>query len=199
MAIKTRNGFQLSGHVNGQVSPASHRYQKSTTQGANSVIYVGDPVALTSAGTVSRYHANTSAGWPETWNWLGVCTGIFETEDGRPLTHRTNKFAATSDSFWIDVIDDPDAVWEVSYGATANQTVIGSLAYVQYATPVTAAGISGAGLSSAQPAATAVAAGLRIIGVVNLSRDGANASNADQDGRVRVIAADHTFRNSDTN
>jgi hypothetical protein len=198
MVLKTRNGFQLSGHLNGSVCPPAHRYQKSTTANADNVIYVGDPISLTSAGTVSRLHANTSAGGAQngTFNYLGVCTGIYETEDGRPLTHRTNKYAATADAFWIDVIDDPDAVWEVSYGATANQTVMGSLAGVQYATPVTAAGISGAGLSSAQPAATADATMFRVIQVVNLDRDGANSSNNDQDGRVRVIANNHIFRNT---
>jgi hypothetical protein len=124
---------------------------------------------------------------------LGVCTGIYETEDGRPLTHRTNKYAATADAFWLDVIDDPDAIWEVSYGASANQTIHGAIAGAFYAAPVSAAGISGAGLSSAAAIASG-ANGFRVIGVVNLQRDGANASNNDLTGRVRVIAADHIFR-----
>lgn len=194
MAIKPRNGFQLSGRVGGGNVAHANRYQKATTHGVNSVIRVGDPVALTSAGTVTRYHANTSAGWPATWNWLGVATGIFEDQNGRPLTHRTRKYSVTADAHWIDVITDPDAIFEVSYGATANQTVIGSLAYVQYEGSGGNTGLSQAGLSSGQPAATAVAAGLRIIGIVNLDQDG---FTNDQDGRVRVVAADHIFRNSD--
>lgn len=195
MAIKTRNGFQLAGRMGGGNVAHANRYQKSTAHGQDSVIRVGDPVALTSAGTVTRYHANVSGGFaPTTWNWLGVCTGIFEDQNGRPLTHRTRKYAVTADAFWCDVITDPDAIWEVSYGATANQTVIGSLTYVQYETSGGNVGLSMAGLSSAQPAATAVAAGLRVLGIQNLDQDG---FTNDQDGRVRVVAVDHVFRNSD--
>ena len=126
-------------------------------------------------------------------NTLGVCTGIFETEAGRPLTHRTRKYAATADAFWIDVIDDPDAIYEVSYGSTANQTAIGSISGIAYDAPVSAAGISGAGLQSAL-AITTVNASWRVVGIVNRQIDGANASNADQLGRVRVIAANHMYR-----
>ncbi len=195
MVLATRNGFQLSGSLHGSVALPATRFQKSTAQEGDSIIYVGDPISLTSAGTVVRLHVNDIAGGGQNGsnNLLGVCTGIFETEDGRPLTQRTLKHAATADAFWIDVITSPDAVYEVSYGSTANQTAIGSLSGVAYDTPVTAAGISAAGLQSALAIASAVGA-WRVVGIVNLQRDGANASNADQLGRVRVIAANHMYR-----
>ena len=195
MVLATRNGFQLSGHLYGTVAPPAHRYQKTATESVDSQIYVGDPVALTSAGVVTRAHANNQAGGGvnNSQNYIGICTGIFETEDGRPLTHRTNKFAASADAFWIDVIDDPDVIWEASYGSTANQTAIGSLTGIAYDTPVTAAGISGAGLQSAL-AMTSANPSFRVIGVVNLQIDGANASNNDQLGRVRVVSNSHLFR-----
>jgi len=126
MVLATRNGFQLSGHLNGTVCPPAHRYQKATDAGQNSVVYVGDPIALTSAGTVARIVEGSAPGFNTYNRYLGVCTGIFENEDGRPLTHRVRKYSATADAAWVDVIDDPDAVWEVSYNATANQTRIGS-------------------------------------------------------------------------
>ncbi len=199
MVLATRNGFQLSGHQNGTVCPPAHRYQKNTGQGVHgvdAVIYVGDPVSLTSAGTVSRAHANDKAGplINQATNYIGVCTGIYETEAGRPLTHRTRKYAATADAFWIDVIDDPDVVWEASYGLSANQTSIGSLTGILYNTPVSAAGISGAGLASAATEASTISVMFRVINVVNLQLDGANASNNDQTGRVRVIANNHLWR-----
>ncbi len=195
MVLASRNGFQLSSSLHGSVALPTQRFQKDSDAGDDGVIYVGDPVSLTSAGTVTRLHVNDLAGGGArgSHNLLGVCTGIFETEDGRPLTQRTNKFAATADAFWIDVIMSPDAVYEVSYGSTANQTAIGSLTGVAYDSPVSAAGISGAGVQSAL-AIVSGAAAWRVISVVNLQRDGANASNADQLGRVRVIAANHIFR-----
>ncbi len=194
MVLASRNGFQLSSSLHGSVALPTQRFQKGTDDGDDGVIFIGDPISLTSAGTVTRLHVNDEAGGGVrgSHNLLGVCTGIFETEDGRPLTQRTNKFAATADAFWIDVIISPDAVYEVSYGSTANQTAIGSLTGVAYDTPVTAAGISGAGVQSAL-AMTSANGAWRVIGVVNLQRDGANASNADQLGRVRVIAANHIF------
>ncbi len=195
MVLKTRNGFQLSGHVNGTVAPPAHRYQKSTVDGQDSVIFVGDPIALASAGTVTRLHQNDNVSGTVNSKYLGVCTGIFETEQGRPLTHRTNKWAATADSFWIDVIDDPDTTWEVSYGLSAAQTDIGSLTYVMYASANQQAGISGAGFGAASAAATAVAAGFRVIGIQNLNLDG---QTNDQDGVVRVIAVNHIFRSVET-
>lgn len=193
MAVKTSNGFQLCGHLGGGVHPPSHRYQKSVGGGQDSVVYVGDPVALTSAGTVTRLHANTStAGGAASNNWfLGVCTGIYEDQSGRPLTSRVRKYSATADAAWIDVIDDPDAVWEVSYTATANQTVLGSLAYVAYVSANTAAGISGAGLNGAHPAASTVSTPFKIIGINNLNLDG---FTNDQDGRVRVVCTNHVLR-----
>lgn len=195
MVLAARNGFQLSGHANGTVAPPAHRYQKATTGGADSVIYIGDPVSLTSAGTVVRLHPNDTEGGGQNGsnNYLGVCTGLYETEDGRPLTFRTNKWAATADAFWVDVIDDPDAVWEVSYGSTANQTSMGVLTGVAYDAPVSAAGISGAGVQSAL-AIVSGANAFRVIQIVNLQRDGANADNNDLSGRVRVIANDHIWR-----
>ena len=196
MAVKIRNGFQLSTRLGGGNVANAQRFQKATNQGENSVIRVGDPIALTSAGTVARYPANFSGATANTrvYNWLGVATGIYEDQNGRPLTHRTVKHSVTADTHWVDVITDPDAVYEVSYGATANQTVIGSLAYVQYETSAGNVGLSRAGLMSSQPAATALQAGLRIIDIVNLDQDG---FTNDQDGRVKVIAADHVYRNSD--
>ena len=197
MVLAARKGFQLSGSLNGNVALPATRFQKDTGTrgGGDSIIYVGDPISITSAGTVVRLHVNDQVGGGEngSQNLLGVCTGIYETEDGRPLTFRTNKHAATADAFWIDVITSPDAVYEVAYGSTANQTSVGSLAGVAYDTPVTAAGISGAGLSSALAIASAVGT-WRVIGVHNLQRDGANASNNDQLGVVRVIAANHIYR-----
>ncbi len=195
MVIATRNGFQLSGHLNGTVAPPARRFQKSIVGGADSVIFVGDPISLTSAGTVTRAHINDAAGGGQngSHNLLGVCVGLFETEAGRPLTHRTNKFAVTADAFWVDVITDPDAVYEVSYGSTANQTSIGVAAGVAYDAAVTAAGISGAGLQSALALVSSSPA-WRVIEVVNLQLDGANASNNDQRGRVRVVAANHLYR-----
>ena len=192
MVLATRNGFQLSGHLHGTVCPPAHRYQKTATQSVDSVIYVGDPVALTSAGVVTRAHANNDAGGGvnNSQNYIGICTGIFETEDGRPLTHRTNKFAASGDAFWIDVIDDPDAIWEASYGLSANQTAIGQLTGIIYETPVTAAGISGAGLASAASLVSA-SPSFRVIGIVNLNLDG---QTNDLSGRVRVISNSHLFR-----
>jgi hypothetical protein len=199
MAIKTRNGFQLSGHLNGNVNPPSHRYQKSTTNNQDSQIFVGDPVILTSAGTLKRIPDNKGGdtpNWEDNEQYLGVVTGIYETEDGRPLTHRTRKYAATADTFWCDVIDDPDAVWEVSMGESAVQTMIGAICYVEYASANQTAGISGAGVLVTATPGTTVATRFRVIDVVNLQRDGANASNADQDGRVRVVATEHVFRNT---
>ena len=191
MALATRNGFQLSGHVNGTVCPPAHRYQKSVAAGADSIIYIGDPVVLTSAGTVARVHGGSADDAVNYIQYLGVCTGIFETEAGRPLTHRTRKYAATADAFWLDVIDDPDAIWEASYGISANQTVIGSLAYVNYVSANTAAGISGAGLEADRP--TTVATPFRIVGIVNLNLDG---QTDDKEGRVRVIPAEPFLRTS---
>lgn len=195
MGLRARDGFQLSGHLNGTVAPPAHRFQKAVDRGQDSVIYVGDPIAITSAGTLARLPTYASAGANLDLgdNYIGVCTGIFENEDGRPLTHRTRKYAATADAFWLDVIDDPDAVWETSFNLSANQTNIGSLAYVAYSSANTAAGISGAGLAGLS-VGSATLQPFRIIGVVNLQRDGANASNADQSGRVRVIAGNHLYR-----
>ncbi len=197
MVLAARNGFQLSGHLNGTVAPAAHRYQKATDHGQDSVIYIGDPVVLTSAGQVNRVNANSStAGGRASNHWfLGVCTGIYETEQGRPLTHRTRKYAATADAYWVDVIDDPDAVWEVSYNGSANQTQIGTLAYVAYSSANTAAGISGAGLDYLEPAATAVSSPFRVVGIVNLNLDG---QTNDTTGRVRIISAEHVFRSVTT-
>ena len=129
MALRALNGFQLSSQRQGTTAPPAHRYQKSTVDSADGQIFIGDPVALTSAGTVTRLHLQDALGGirSDSLKPLGVCTGIFETESGRPLTHRTRKYAATADAFWIDVIDDPDVIWEVSYGASADQTVHGSL------------------------------------------------------------------------
>ncbi len=197
MVLAARKGFQLSGSLHGTMALPATRYQKDagTRGGGDSIIYVGDPVSLTSAGTVVRLHVNDLAGGGENGsnNLLGVCTGIFETEDGRPLTFRTRKYAATADSFWLDVITSPDAIYEVAYGSTANQTAIGTLSGVAYDTPVTAAGISAAGLQSAL-AIVSGAGAWRVVGVTNLQRDGANAANADQLGMVRVIAANHIYR-----
>ncbi len=196
MVIATRNGFQLSGHLNGTTAPPATRFQKSTDGGQDGIIYVGDPISLTSAGTVLRAHRNDAVdgGRNGSNNPIGVCTGIFETEDGRPLTHRTNKFAVTADAFWIDVITDPDALYEVSFGATANQTAIGAVGGVTYDTAVTAAGISGAGMLSAESQASVANTMFRVVSIVNLQRDGANASNNDQLGRVRVVMANHYWR-----
>ena len=193
MVLATRNGFQLSGHMNGTVAPPAHRYQKSTDSNEDAVIYVGDPVALTSAGTVLRAHANDAAGGTQNGsdNYIGICTGLFETEAGRPLTHRTLKYAVTADAFWVDVIDDPDVIWEASYGVSANQTRIGSLTGIIYNAAVSAAGISGAGLSSAVAIASTGTVTFRVIGLVDLRLDG---QTNNQEGRVRVVADRHLYR-----
>ncbi len=195
MALRALNGFQLSGHLHGTVAPPAHRYQKSIVDSADGQIFIGDPVALTSAGTVTRLHLQDQLGGirSDSLHPIGVCTGIFETENGRPLTHRTRKYAATADAFWIDVIDGPDVVWEVSIGISANQTRIGSLAGQQYASANQTAGISGAGITSSAWATVSgvITAPWRIIGIVNLNRDG---QTNDHDGRVRVVHNNHVWR-----
>ena len=195
MVLRALNGFQLSSDLHGTVTPPAHRYQKSTVDSADGQIFIGDPVALTSAGTVTRLHIHNGLGGvrSDSLKPLGVCTGIFETESGRPLTHRTNKYAATADAFWVDVIDGPDVVWEVSRVLSANQTVIGELAGQQYTSANQTGGISGAGITSSAWATVSAepTAPWRIISIVNLNRDG---QTNDREGRVRVIHNNHVWR-----
>jgi len=186
-----RNGFKLVGHLNGTVVTNIKRYQANKSGINNARIFVGDPVALGSAGTVSPMWFG-SVQTPEGSQYFGVATGIYENERGRPLTFRTNKFATSANDYWIDVCIDPDAIYEAAYNASANQTVLGSLAYLAYASANTAAGISGAGLKPT-PAASATEAAFRVIDIKNLNFD---AQTNDQNGRVHVIANNHLFRST---
>ena len=194
---KARNGFQLAGHLNGHTAPHTQRFQKSTAgQGDAGRLFVGDPVILASAGTVMRMVNTSGLAAVDTEVFVGVVTGIFETVEGRPLTHRALKYATTADAFWVDVITDPDAIWEVATGATVTQTDIGTITFVSsdFTAENSAAGISGAGVGAA--AATSTTTGFRIIDLIE--DEGRTAKTSAAEGKVRLVSVGHAFSHGNT-
>ena len=127
--------------------------------GASGNIFSGDPVKMTSAGTILVAGAGDQL--------LGVFRGCkFTNSSGEIIfsAHWPNG-TVTSDAVAF-VVDDPNALFEVESAATGSvvQTVVGNNADIVYASGSTTDGQSGVTISGTTAATTAQ---LRIVGISN--------------------------------
>ena len=127
--------------------------------GASGNIFSGDPVKMTSAGTILVAAAGDQL--------LGVFRGCkFTNSSGEIIfsAHWPNG-TVTSDAVAF-VVDDPNALFEVESAATGSvvQTVVGNNADIVYASGSTTDGQSGVTISGTTAATTAQ---LRIVGISN--------------------------------
>ena len=127
--------------------------------GASGNIFSGDPVKMTSAGTILVAGAGDQL--------LGVFRGCkFTNSSGEIIfsAHWPNG-TVTSDAVAF-VVDDPNALFEVESAATGSvvQTVVGNNADIVYASGSTTDGQSGVTISGTTAATSAQ---LRIVGISN--------------------------------
>jgi len=127
--------------------------------GASGNIFSGDPVKMTSAGTILVAAAGDQL--------LGVFRGCkFTNSSGEIIfsAHWPNG-TVTSDAVAF-VVDDPNALFEVESAATGSvvQTVVGNNADIVYASGSTTDGQSGVTISGTTAATSAQ---LRIVGISN--------------------------------
>ena len=127
--------------------------------GASGNIFSGDPVKMTSAGTILVAGAGDQL--------LGVFRGCkFTNSSGEVIfsAHWPNG-TVTSDAVAF-VVDDPNALFEVESAATGSvvQTVVGNNADIVYASGSTTDGQSGVTISGTTAATSAQ---LRIVGISN--------------------------------
>ena len=127
--------------------------------GASGNIFSGDPVKMTSAGTILVAAAGDQL--------LGVFRGCkFTNSSGEIIfsAHWPNG-TVTSDAVAF-VVDDPNALFEVQSAATGSvvQTVVGNNADIVYASGSTTDGQSGVTISGTTAATSAQ---LRIVGISN--------------------------------
>ena len=127
--------------------------------GASGNIFSGDPVKMTSAGTILVAGAGDQL--------LGVFRGCkFTNSSGEIIfsAHWPNG-TVTSDAVAF-VVDDPNALFEVESAATGSvvQTVVGNNADIVYASGSTTDGQSGVTISGTTAATYAQ---LRIVGISN--------------------------------
>lgn len=178
-------GFTPVKALSGETSFTTRRYQKDVSQGAASLIYVGDPVRLTTGGKVAKLLAtDTSAAGPGV---MGVVARVLVTEAGRPRVHglpdQHPNVSLTADADWLDIYVDPTIVYSGKLNAAVTAGVIGLAYNVVAGTPVAAAGISGTKLDNSTGASSTLLP-FKVVGVSNFSLD---SSTSDASGRVEVI------------
>src|SRR6185369_3864813 len=130
-------GFVPTRKAGGNPPAAANRYPTGSNRAQ---IFIGDAVFLDANRKIQVFNQQTSANAPAV---LGVVVGLY-TSTGRPGTHNAAKPIAVSAAGFIDVIDDPDAFFEVQCIASVGPSQIGQFAQSTYmindTTVVTAAG-----------------------------------------------------------
>ncbi len=193
--MATGFGLRLVGRLGGG-TPSIRRYYVPSTD--STALYQGDVVkvvdttgAMDAAGeyiTVTR----AATGNP----LLGVVIG-FKYDPALPYI---GKYRAASTARYVDVCDDPEAIYEIqedAVGAPVTAALIGSLsnADIIVASGSTVTGLSGTMLDS--DTAGAGAEDLKIIGV---RQDGVNAAAASAGAilLVKVLSANHALIKTDS-
>ncbi len=157
-------GFRPIRHLAGHNTFSTQRFQKSTTADDTTLIYVGDPVKLTS-GKVVRY-MSTDGGVGQAV--LGIVARVLVSEAGRAKVHSLTvngqhpDISLTADADWFDVYVDPGIVYAVNCDVSAGSGSIGAACNVKVTGRNTAAGISGSRLTLSGTAN----AGFKIIGMI---------------------------------
>jgi len=184
MADSARRGFvPIRSQVGGSGALRSRLYE--TTANLLAPLGVGDPVVLIS-GVVQRWTTAAASAF------IGVVKGVYNS-DKRPLTHNLPTRAAylnTSTAGWVDVIDDPAAVWEVECATSIGLSNVGQMCDVNISGLNSASGISRFHIQNAT--ADAVMNTFRIIGLS--PREIASTTAGSPNNDIEVVAGIHLWR-----
>ena len=170
-----------------------------------SALFQGDPVVLSSGKAVAHSADGTSP-------ILGVIRATYQGRN-RPNTHNlpsTGNFLAASTAGWVDVIDDPDAVFKVEVDSAAAMTAVGQLCDIAAASAAASAGNGATGQSrfqidgstiAAQTSANVQTLPFRVVGApaeeektFSASANGFDMGVGSSARAIEVVINDHAFR-----
>lgn len=159
MSDSARRGFiPIRSQVGGTGALRTRLYE--TTANLLAPLGVGDPVSFIS-GVIQRWTTAAASAF------VGVVTAVYNT-DKRPLTHNLPTRAAylnTSTAGWVQVCDDPHAVYVVECATSIGLSNIGQSVDVNVSSLNSATGISRAHIANATAAGATTPDSFRIIGL----------------------------------
>ena len=179
-------GFVPTRRQDGSPPSPANRYATGSNP---TIIMLGDPVFLNANRKVQKYLAqHASANSPAV---LGVVVGLLNS-DGRPLTHAAEKKIGVSADGFIQVVDDPDCLFEIECSASISPTTgVGNFATVVETANTTANGRSGVKLAETN-VVTAAGHPFQLYSLAPTELDRAGGPN--NNWLVRI--SNHVFRRS---
>jgi len=157
-------------------------------------LFIGDPVELHSDGKVRLIDTSTPS--VNVRGVLGIIGGVLDSNE-RPLTHNlpaTGQFIDGSTAGFVDLYEDPDALFVINSDATSQADHIGQYVRVTAGSANSVVGISGFSLRIADTTASSVGHRFQIVDVAPSEQIQGRAGqfSANQDMLVRI--ADHQWR-----
>jgi hypothetical protein len=184
MAQNRRTGFTPSRSLAGGGSGALRSKLYHTSANRGHPLFIGDPVTLT-GGEIVRTTGTSS----DSTNFVGIVQGVYDTNK-KPLQGAGRVFLNTSVAGWVDVMDDPNAVFEVQCETSIDQSRVGAVAWVNVT-----AGNSATGISRYCVNLTSANGGNPLFRVVGLApREVAVTADGSVDNLVEVVAIDGIYR-----
>lgn len=189
-----RRGLVYAKNLGGHVHPKMGRYPVSADNPTR--IFIGDPVFMTASGVIRVI--DVSGVSAQERPPVGVVAAIADSNE-KPLTHNlpgTGQFLAASTAGFVDLYDDPDALFVAALDATATQNTIGQFVRVTAGSANTAVGRSGFAVKFAEATGSSIGHFFRIVDMAPSAylqgRTGGGQFGGNQDVLLQI--ADHHYR-----
>lgn len=184
MAERAPRGFvPTRSLVGGGCGSLRHKLYHTSANRAHP-LFIGDPVSMT-GGEIVRTTGTSS----DSTTFVGVVAGLYDTNK-KPLQGTGRIFLNTSVAGYVDVMDDPNAVFLVECETTIDQSRVGAVAWVNVS-----AGNSATGISRYNVNLTSAAGGNALFRVVGLGpTEVAVTADGSLNNDVEVVAIDGIYR-----